>query len=181
MTALQDTLQTDTVVWLVNRDEYRNEYVTAWSGPAADPNTPIPPGPPVTNTGDQQTSPWLCEVVFNNGFTSIDPGFYVSKRSGNEFLAWPVATSITQELISGLSAASGNDPMILEKAAKWQLQINGLESFRRTLLNQRQRRKQLITAYRAQWALETQSQTELKAALQNAKLGQKVEPPAETP
>ncbi len=179
--ATQDTLQSDTVVWLVNRDEYRNEYVTAWSGPTIDPDDPPAPGPAVTNTGDQQVSPWLCEVVFNNGFTSIDPGFYVNKNSGNELSAWPVATSITQELIDGLSATAGSEAMVLEKAAKWQLQINGLESFRRTLLNQRQRRKQLITAYRAQWALETQSQTELKAALQNAKLGQKVEPPAETP
>jgi hypothetical protein len=170
MATLQDTLHADTVVWLESRNTYRDEYVSAWVGPAF-----YPVGPTVAGFPDQQDTPWQCEVTYNNGFTTIDPGFYVNKNSGSAVTAWPTADGVTKELIDGLSAA-GQEPIVLEKAAKWQLQINGLEAFRRTLLNQRQRRKQLITAYRARWDMETQSQTELEAALQNAKLGQKAEP-----
>jgi hypothetical protein len=157
----------NTATWLNVRSSYRYSFVTAWLG-----STPAPVDPETT---DQRSTVYACEVNSNTAFESINQGYYVYQNSAK---GWPAADTQTAELLEGLSSATA--PIRMDKAIQLQLQINGLESFRKQLLHKRQRRKQLIRAYQAQWAAEEQSQTEFASLLFDVPIGRHVDPSGST-
>lgn len=157
------TLADETVAWLNVRKTYRLQQQGAYLGvDPEDINEPVEPGDD-------------CELTHNNYFTLINPGMYQDQTSP---AGWPPAQDIIDELFAKL-ASTDNRPAYNEIIRR-QLQVNALESFRRTLLNRRQRKKHLLRHQQQTFLAEQQAQSELESLLQNVKVGQAALPPEPT-
>ena len=170
------TLAEETEIWLAIRQSFRTAQRQAYLGSLA-----VPPDSPATPSAlegvtNQQATDYACQVVHNDYFAFIPPGMYQLQQ---DTYGWPPSAALTTETLALLASPAENSKRpAYSELIRRQLQINALESFRRTLLSQRQRKKHLLRHQQQVFLAEPQAKAELEALLQNTKVGQTAEPPA---
>ena len=166
------TIAPETAAWLTIRQTFRYEQQAAYLGKVMpDTELPTPANPTAGAAGNQQSTDYACEVIHNGYFTLVNPGVYQTNQAT---YGWPPANELIKGLLDSLASTDARPSY--DEIIRKQLQVNTLESFRRTLLHQRQRRKHLLRHQQQTFLAEKQAQTELQALLQNTKVGQTATP-----
>jgi len=168
------TIAEETQNWLNIRASFRLTQRQAYLGTLTVPGDKPPTPPAEDGVTNQQATEYACQVVHNNFFSLILPGMYQEDQST---YGWPPTADLTKKTLDLLaSPAEDSKRPAYSELIRRQLQINTLESFRRTLLSQRQRKKHLIRHQQQAFLAEPQAKAELEALLQNIRVGQTAAP-----
>jgi hypothetical protein len=148
MSATDETLGGDAKEWKDARDKFRKDLSDPFINglkPYLDTSDDEPEieGPDygdVGNTdneyGNQQGTKYKCQVQFNNNFENAPTALYPDESDEH---GWPTADNVIASLKAQIASGGNMSKIILQLR-----QMNTLESFRRTLVNEKQRRPHLV-------------------------------------